>query len=67
MPVLLEVNALLAAAGQPPIDAVERAVAMKTLIIMTSSRGVQFAMGSAVNDVMKYRKREARLLAASKA
>lgn len=39
-----DVDSRLAAAGAPPMDARERAVAIKKLLVATATKGVDFAL-----------------------
>jgi hypothetical protein len=53
---LADVDGRLTARGAAPMNAKERAVAIKKLLVATSSRGVDFAMGATLEDVLRFRK-----------
>ncbi|KXZ49914.1 hypothetical protein GPECTOR_19g365 [Gonium pectorale] len=54
--VLGDLDGMLERQGQPRLASPERAVAVKTLIRFTGSRGMKVAMEEALNDVLRYRK-----------
>ncbi|GIL70735.1 hypothetical protein Vretifemale_1445 [Volvox reticuliferus] len=56
--VLGDLDGLLAKKGQPGLASPERAVAVRRLIAVTGSRGMQFALEAALEDVMRYRARK---------
>ncbi|GIL46941.1 hypothetical protein Vafri_3813 [Volvox africanus] len=56
--VLGDLDGLLAKKGQPGLASPERAVAVRRLIAVTGSRGMQFALDAAFEDVMRYRARK---------
>ncbi len=53
--VLGDLDSQLAQRGEPPLIASERAVAVRRLIGLTGSRGMSFALKSALDDVMRAR------------
>ncbi|KAI8470432.1 MAG: hypothetical protein J3K34DRAFT_521336 [Monoraphidium minutum] len=50
-----DVDSRLAAVGAAPMDARERAVAIKKLLVATSTRGVDFAMDATIEEVIRFR------------
>ncbi|EFJ50594.1 hypothetical protein VOLCADRAFT_88562 [Volvox carteri f. nagariensis] len=56
--VLGDLDGLLAKKGQPGLASPERAVAVRRLIAVTGSQGMQFALEAALQDVMRYRSRK---------
>ncbi|KAG2452586.1 hypothetical protein HYH02_002823 [Chlamydomonas schloesseri] len=56
--VLGDLEQMLAARGQPALGAQERAVAIRRLIELTGSRGLQFALETALKDVLRHRNRK---------
>lgn len=51
-----DVDGRLLAQNQPAMDARERSVAIKKLLIATGTRGVDFAMNAALQEVMQFRR-----------
>ncbi|GLC44164.1 hypothetical protein PLESTM_001562700 [Pleodorina starrii] len=56
--VLGDLDSMLAQKGQPGLASPERAVAVRRLIGITGSRGMQYALEAALQDVMRYRARQ---------
>jgi len=50
-----DLDSRLSAAGAPPMDSRERAVAIKKLLVATATRGVDFAMDATLEEVMRFR------------
>ena len=53
---LADVDGRLTARGASCMDAKERAIAIKKLLVATGSRGVDFAMGATLEEVLRFRK-----------
>eukprot|EP00198_Chlamydomonas_reinhardtii_P001752 XP_001691088.1 predicted protein [Chlamydomonas reinhardtii] len=53
--VLGDLEQMLAQRGQPALGAPERAVAIRRLIELTGSRGLQFALETALKEVLRHR------------
>mmetsp|Transcript_6349 Transcript_6349/g.14059 ORF Transcript_6349/g.14059 Transcript_6349/m.14059 type:complete len:232 (+) Transcript_6349:96-791(+) len=53
---LQDVDNMLVAGGASPMTAQERGIAIRRLTVSTGTRGPEFAIGAAREDVLKYRK-----------